>query len=70
MGWNRGTEIFDTVAGHIATKSMKQRFETSDLALLTKLARVLEGQDWDTPDESEFADHPQLKKILGTGEGK
>ncbi len=65
MGWNGGAVIFDTVAEHCAKKSMKQRFDTSDLALLTKLAGVLGGQDWDGQDESQFSDHPQVKKILG-----
>lgn len=64
MGWNTANEIFDTVAQELieagATFEVKKR-------VASKLIRSLQGQDWDTEDESleEFKDDRAIVEAFG-----
>lgn len=51
MGWCSGTEIFDVVVARVYNSSMT----TSEKKTLIKdLIEVLEDQDWDCQNDSEF----------------
>lgn len=70
MGWNGGTEIFDCVAkeldlifDHLSSPIYSE--DTLKNKVLTSLLKVLEYQDWDNQQESEYYDDPVIGKILG-----
>lgn len=59
MGWNGGTEIFDTVVKDLFEGSTKE--ET-----IINLLGVLENLDWDNMCESFYYTHPTMKRILAS----
>ena len=66
MGWSGGTEIFDCVLSKMDSISQDYEIQHSALLILAEeLVKVLEDQDWDVPEESNYWTHPIIGKILG-----
>ncbi len=61
MGWTGGTEIFDSVV----EATINYIPENKQREVYKDVIGVLEGGDWDTQCESEYADHPVIGKLLG-----
>jgi hypothetical protein len=57
MGWNSGTEIFDTVVGAVLDDLSKEE-------IIERLVEVMEDHDWDGQGDSEFFEHPIVRKIF------
>lgn len=58
MGWCSGTEIFDVVAKHVTKKHLNRD------ALLEELIGVMWDHDWDCECESEYVNHPLIRKAF------
>ena len=70
MGWNGGTQVFDTVANELGELlnyiSLPQHSEEEYFkAVLTPLLCTLEDMDWDNQQESVYWEHPVVGAILG-----
>ena len=70
MGWNGGTQIFDTVANELDYLrnyvSLPQHSEGDYFkAVLVPLLCTLEDMDWDNHQESDYWEHPIVGAILG-----
>ena len=61
MGWNRGTDVFDPVAKAILGLNMSYIRKEY---VIEVLINALEELDWDTPDESEWIDHPLVQRVM------
>jgi hypothetical protein len=61
MGWCSGTDIFDAVAREVLKRRAKP---VSAERLLTVLAEALEDGDWDCQNESEYWEHPVVRKVF------
>lgn len=60
MGWASGTDVFDAVAGVVIEDDT--RFNKHNV--LKALIVALEDNDWDTQNESEFYDHPIVRRVM------
>ena len=60
MGWCSATEIFDAVAGALLNEGPKKSPEE----ILKFLAEVLQDNDWDCELDSEYSNHPVVRKIF------
>lgn len=68
MGWGGGTEIFDNVVEALKDLSwnwVREEYHEDFMEPLKRLVTVLEKQDWDNHQESNYWDHPVVGKILG-----
>jgi hypothetical protein len=60
MGWASGTDVFDAVAGEI----LGETGAVSRTRVIRALVEALEDNDWDTQNESEFYDHPIVRRVM------
>jgi hypothetical protein len=58
MGWCSGTEIFDAVVEDLLNPDLSKE------DIIYNLILTLEGRDWDCQMESEYYDHPIVKKLF------
>ncbi len=63
MGWCSGTEIFDKVADFVL-HSVFAGNEATRQYTLEVLVSALEDHDWDCQDDSQFIEHPIVKKVM------
>jgi hypothetical protein len=61
MGWCSGTPIFDAVAKFVIESSQP---EQAKVDVLKTLAEAMENEDWDCQDDSDYRDHPIVKRVL------
>jgi len=60
MGWASGTDVFDAVAREI----LGDAGAISKTKVILALVEALEDNDWDTQNESEFYDHPIVRRVM------
>jgi hypothetical protein len=58
MGWCSGTDIFDVVVGALLDK------KTTKEGVISSLIVALEGHDWDCQGDSEYFEHPVVRKAM------
>lgn len=59
MGWCSGTRVFDDMCRVLLGKQ-KLKPET----VLSRLIDTLEDMDWDCQSDSEFYEHPAVRKVF------
>lgn len=63
MGWCSGTSIFDELAKYILSSGLP---EDTQFAILLKVARILENEDWDCQQDSLYWQHPLVLRVFQT----
>lgn len=61
MGWCSATDIFDAVAEFVLSTDKP---EQDQVDVLKVLADALEDQDWDCQDDSDYREHPIVKRVM------
>ncbi len=57
MGWCSGTKIFDAVL-----KELVKKKDIDPVEVVRALSTAMEGRDWDCQQDSEYYEHPLVKK--------
>ena len=59
MGWCSATSIFDKILDQVLSKKKQSREK-----FIESLINTLEDNDWDCQQESEYWDHPIVRKVF------